>query len=374
VTGPEADEIARERLAALGLSALKDQSVFKLSEGQKQKAVLAALTALRPKLLLLDEPSANLDPVFLEELKKALWRLREDGLALIVADHRPYWLKGLCRKLLVLDDGAVAYEGQIEDLADPERRSRLGLRSPDVPKEPNLPLPLGFRRRAPDKEAGFNGTDDSDRAAESGREIRIENLYFNYPGGPELFGGLSLALGYGEVAALTGPSGRGKTTLARLLCGLEKPVRGRITYDGQPAGLELAQVVLQNSDHQLYMPTVLSEVILAVGEGGRTPEVEARARELLASFGLLGLAARHPQSLSGGEKQRLVVALGLARPTKLLALDEPTSGLDGQNLLLMAAQITKAAQAGPAVLVVTHDLELVGLCAGRHLELLGPMA
>ncbi|MDR1677944.1 MAG: ATP-binding cassette domain-containing protein, partial [Deltaproteobacteria bacterium] len=199
----------------------------------------------------------------------------------------------------------------------------------------------------------------------------IENLHFNYPEGHELFGGLSLDLAYGEVTALTGPSGCGKTTLARLLCGLEKPVKGTVTYDGATASLELGQVVLQNADHQLYMSTVLNEVMLALGLGKHSPQIKARAMEILEAFGLSALADRHPQSLSGGEKQRLVVAVGLARPTKLLALDEPTSGLDGYNLNLMAAQIKKATQAGPAVLVVTHDLELVNMCAHRQLELGG---
>ncbi|MDR3135416.1 MAG: ATP-binding cassette domain-containing protein [Deltaproteobacteria bacterium] len=406
VTGPEAQAIASDRLRSLGISALKGHSVFKLSEGQKQKAVLAALTALRPKLLLLDEPSANLDPMFLEELKGVLKSLQKDGLSLIVADHRLYWLKGLCEKTLALEEGEIAFEGKLADLEEGARRRKLGLRSPVAPQSSLKPNPQGLRLPEPwppgpgpgaAGQAGAEGQGSrkgqvlgkgaiarvsspgqdygqQEASSEGNWEVRVESLRFNYPHGQELFGGLSFALAAGEVTALTGPSGRGKTTLARLLCGLEKPKSGAVTYGGAMASLEMGQVVLQNADHQLYMPTVLGEVILALGQGKRDPEKKARAMGILEAFGLAPLAGRHPQSLSGGEKQRLVVAVGLARPTKLLALDEPTSGLDGHNLELMASRIREAAKTGPATLVVTHDLELVNLCADRQLELVGPAA
>ncbi|MDR2387364.1 MAG: ATP-binding cassette domain-containing protein [Deltaproteobacteria bacterium] len=378
VTGAQADQITKERLGVMGLLNLREHSVFKLSEGQKQKAVLAALTALRPKLLLLDEPSANLDPLFLADLKSVLKSLRKEGLALIVADHRLYWLQDLCEKLIVLDQGQIAFEGSFDHLNSSHLRQKLGLRSAQIPKAPKLPSPRDLKLPALPKVEPVSQPDSlssaPDHQAKKEMAVTVKNLFFAYPDGQELFGGLSLSLAAGEVTALTGPSGRGKTTLARLLCGLEKPLQGTVTYDGQKADLKLGQVVLQNADHQLYMPTVLSEMVLAFGQGRLGPDIKAQAMELLEAFNLAPLADRHPQSLSGGEKQRLVVAVGLARPTKLLALDEPTSGLDGHNLSLMAKEIRKAAQAGPAVLVVTHDLELVNLCADRQLELFGPQA
>lgn len=171
----------------------------------------------------------------------------------------------------------------------------------------------------------------------------------------------------GKVTALIGPSGRGKTTLAKLLCGLEKPVKGEILVGGKPPDSALSQVVLQNADHQLYMSSVLEEIIVALG--GKKGKDDKRAMEILGLFGLSALADRHPQSLSGGEKQRLVVALGIARPAELLVLDEPTSGLDGRNLITMAEEIKKVARLGPAVLVISHDPELINLTADDLLDM-----
>ncbi|MDR0882194.1 MAG: ATP-binding cassette domain-containing protein [Candidatus Adiutrix sp.] len=352
ITGPRASGLVEEALDRFGLAAIRDRSVFQLSEGQKQKVVLAGLTAWRPKLLLLDEPTANLDPDSIADLGATLAALKTSGLSLVIADHRLSWLSGLVDQVLVLEEGRVALSGDWGSLRAEGRRERLHLRS----LEPSPPL-----------EAGLD-----ERATEPG--VALDRLSFAWPGQETLFHDFSARLPYGRVTVLTGPSGRGKTTLARLLAGLEKPADGQIRWDGETAASagELCQVVLQNADHQLYMPSLRAEVglTLAISHGRRPVDAEAVA--VLAEFGLSGLAERHPQSLSGGEKQRLVVAAGLAAPARLLILDEPTSGLDGHSLLLMAGEIKKAAQRGLAVLVITHDLELGRLCADAHLRLPDP--
>jgi energy-coupling factor transport system ATP-binding protein len=449
VSGEAARLAVEERLEAFGIRHVRSSSVFGLSEGQKQKVVLASLTALRPRALLLDEPSANLDPAALEGLAAILRKAMDDGVSVIVADHRLYWLKGLCSRVLVLSGGAPAASGGWEILSDPADRERLGLRCADPPVRRSLPSvggpppsgggvasvgrgrpgaagvspaaggpakPCGeaasgiHGEAAPGNQgeavsgiqgeavsgiqgdaapgnhgvfasgnhvayaSGKPGGDGPGAPGESGEGpvwdgVEMEGLTFSYPGGPLVLDRFSGRLPSGRVCALSGPSGRGKTTLARLLCGLERPLSGRVLYGGRKAGADLGQVVLQNSDHQLYMPRALDEIAVALG--GRRRDAERQAMAVLEAFGLGHLAGRHPQSLSGGEKQRLVVAAGLARPTRLAVLDEPTSGLDGRNLLLMAGQIRAAAESGPAVLVITHDEELVGLVADCSLDL-GP--
>ncbi|MDR1657175.1 MAG: ATP-binding cassette domain-containing protein [Deltaproteobacteria bacterium] len=346
-TGPEASERVKERLATFKLESIADQSVFKLSEGQKQKVVLAALTALKPKVLLLDEPSANLDPQALVSLADILTLLLAEGLSLVIADHRLAWLRKVCGQVLVLNSGRTVYQGSWEPLEDNRFRDSLGLRAVTIPNQVTLPpAPSG-----------------------AGPGVWADNLTFGYHKQPPVLKDLSVRVDYGQVTAVVGPSGRGKTTLARLLCGLEKPQQGAIYFDKADPHQAYGTVVLQNTDHQLYMPSALAEVALALNPGQRKIKSPESALEILRSYGLESLADRHPQSLSGGEKQRLAVAVGLARPGKLLVLDEPTSGLDGLNLKLMSQQITRAAENQTAVMVITHDPELVSLAADSIFEL-----
>lgn len=182
------------------------------------------------------------------------------------------------------------------------------------------------------------------------------------------------------VTALIGENGVGKTTLARLLTGLNKAREGLFFIDGakvaQQELLGRVGIVLQNADHQLHMKTVTQELEVCL-ELARRLGAEKRAgagkafsvEELLDMFGLASLAGRHPQSLSGGEKQRLVIACAFAQRPDVLILDEPTSGLDGGNMLRIARALNLLAEKGACVLVITHDLELMKLSCSRALRL-----
>ncbi len=346
--GWEAGTIARavaESADLLGIGDLLGHTIFGLSEGQKQKVALAALLAARPGLLVLDEPSANLDPESTAELGRTLAGLKARGIALFVVDHRLYWMRGLADKVLVLDEGRITAEGPFSLLDDTALRERHGLRNADVP-DPRASL----QEMPPAGDSAF---------------FACQSLSFAYPKGAPVFENMDLAFAPGSITALVGENGAGKTTLARLLTGLERPQTGSVTAGGQAVKARFlprhAQVVLQNAGHQLRMRSVAAELDDAVRGVIAEPERVEAVRACLEDYALTRLAQRHPQSLSGGEKQRLAVACAAIRRPRMLILDEPTSGLDGENMRRMAESMRRAANDGACLLVITHDLELMRL-------------
>lgn len=371
--GVSAEEIrrrVRDAALRLGIADLLDQPIGVLSEGEKQAVGMASLLAQGVEAFILDEPSANLDPEATAAFGRLLGELKRAGAAILVVDHRLYWLRDLADEVLVVHAGRIVERGPFAMLDEPGFSERWGLRS----------------ARVADLRARGNATYDA--ATDPVPLLEVERLCAGKsPRGasdatssrhekPALVHNLSFKAG-AAVTALIGRNGSGKTTVARALCGLESAsgtirVRG-VEVEGEKL-LERTGLVLQNADHQLQMRTVFDEVrsvVAAVTPPDRwsffgsehTEETErriaARATELLDELSLGHLAERHPQSLSGGEKQRLVVACALARDPDVLILDEPTSGLDGANMLRIAGLLKRAAASGKAVLLVTNDLELL---------------
>lgn len=329
-----------------GLEPLLDASLHQLSEGQKQKVGLAALCVQQPQVLILDEPSANLDPEATVALACHLHALKRQGMAILVVDHRLYWLEGVADRVLVMQEGRIAAEGDFAILHDADLRGRYGLRSATV---------RDVRHNLPDCRLAPEPV------------IQVDGLDFSHKNQPPLYtqGAFDLPAG---ITAFIGGNGCGKTTLARILAGLCVPVQGRIHVDGRICDprhrLACTGIVLQNADHQLHMHSVLQEVQTALALATHAATEAHEAYTLLETFGLEHLAERHPQSLSGGEKQRLVIACALAKKPRLLILDEPTSGLDGGNMARLGAVLQSCADTGMCLALITHDLELLEhMCA-----------
>ena len=331
-----------------GLEAIRGSSIHQLSEGQKQKVGLAALWTQRPQALVLDEPTANLDPESTAELALKLAQLKERGMAILVVDHRLYWLADVADRVVVMREGRIEAEGGFAMLHDAELRQRFGLRDARVPDARHtLPGCTGAHGLIQARNLTF---------AHRGRKPLYEAVNFDLPGG---------------ITAIIGHNGTGKTTMARILAGLDQQQSGEILIRDQPCNarqrMRHSGLVLQNADHQLHMRTVEQEVHTCLELAGQKDP--GHARMLLEEFGLLHLTGRHPQSLSGGEKQRLVVACALAKRPSLLILDEPTSGLDGANMTRLAAAIERQAHQERSVVLITHDLELLAGMGRQALRL-----
>lgn len=361
------DDVAQR----LRISELLKNSISALSEGQKQRVALAEILVTLPRALILDEPSANLDPEATARFAQELNTLKNAGYAILVVDHRLHWLKDVADEVIVMKEGRICRRGFFEILNDETLRREYGLRDAEVIDVREI-LPetdrhncvleakgLTFDYEHSNHEKGIAQFKKlfSSTVAPSDRPVLLENINFTLPIG---------------ITALIGDNGSGKTTLARLITGLNRGegelfVRGRLMPSNEL--LKHAGLVLQNADHQLQMRSVREEIRACLFAAGQDAENESQIESLLDTFSLLPLADRHPQSLSGGQKQRLVIACALAKDPDILILDEPTSGLDGENMKRVAGVLNKAAANGKAVLLITHDLELLALCAQRAIRM-----
>jgi energy-coupling factor transport system ATP-binding protein len=286
-------------LGAVGAEHLAERPVAELSGGELQRICLASALALEPELLLLDEPSSQLD----RDAAEALFEhARAHGCAVVVAEQRPELPLAFADRIVFLRDGLIADE--------------LPPAWTDPPIQP------------------------TERAAEGEEVVRLDGVSYAYPGGPPVLVDESLSLRRGEVVALVGPNGVGKTTLAKIAAGLIVPGRGRVVRFGRAAYLP------QDPGRFLVAETVLGEVALAADE--------ARAWRNLDRLDLREFAERHPRDLSSGERERLAIATVLAVEPDLLVLDEPTRGVDPERKQELAA-LLRAQAPSRATLVVTHD-------------------
>lgn len=301
---------ALEALAAVGAAHLAERPVAELSGGELQRVCLAAVLALEPRLLLLDEPTSQLDP---DGAAAAIELARVSGAAVVVSEQRPERVLDACDRVLFLRDG------------------RLGFDLPDawLPREGRLP-----------------------DAAPSGPPVcTLDRVSFTY-GERAAVEDASLQVGRGEIVALIGPNGSGKTTLAKLAAGLLEPAAGRVERAGRACYLS------QDPGRYLVRERAEEEVALAVG-GDLEP-----ARYALASVGLAGFEGRHPRDLSSGERERLALAAVLVAEPDLLVLDEPTRGVDPPRKDELAG-LLRAQAPSRATLVVTNDLVFASEVADR---------
>ena len=345
-------EEIRKRVAAtvdaLHLQELQARNIFSLSGGQKQLLAFGSVYAMGPEIFVLDEPTANLDQDAIARLHDQIAGLKRQGRTVVIAEHRLYFLTDLIDRALYLRDGVLERtftRKQFFALTDGEREA-LGLRTL-IPAGCTLPA-----------------------AAPAGAKegLSVEGLTCAYRKEPPVFQALSFSARPGEVVAITGPNGVGKTTLSRCLCGLIREQAGQIVLNGRPLNRKEQQkaafCVMQDVNHQLFSDSVWGECRMSA------PDVpDSSLKGVLDSLHLLPFRERHPMSLSGGQKQRLAVATALLSEKPILIFDEPTSGLDYARMVEVSGVIRSLAQQGRIVLVVTHDQEFLQRACDRVLRL-----
>ena len=325
------EQRALDALASVGAEHLSGRLVTELSGGELQRVCLAGTLALEPRLLLLDGPTSQLDPPGAEALVELACMLaRERGTAVLISEQRPALPLELCDRVLFLERGRLVFDGSA----------------------------ASGREWLAEHHPAFIATEPEARPRIEPGEVvaRLDDVSFAYEDHLLVVDGASLSLGRGEIVALVGPNGCGKTTLAKLAAGLLDPLagrverRGRATYLSQDAG---RYVVRERADE---------EVEVGVGGDSRS------AARALASVGLAGYEERHPRDLSSGERERLALAAVLAPVPDLLVLDEPTRGVDPERKLELA-RLLRSEAGRRATLVVTHDRLFAASVADRIVSL-----
>ena len=304
---------------------------------------------LEPEIYVLDEPSANLDVEAIERLRNQIILLKKQGHTVLIAEHRLYFIADMIDRALYFQSGRITASFSRDELRNlPEsKRKEMGLRTLSQPK---ICLPKA-------------------RKTDGGKGLMVENLSCGYKNESNIFENLSFAVIPGEVLAITGHNGVGKTTLMRCLCGLLKERAGTITLYGKPLKAKNrfheSFLVMQETGHQLFYDSVWNECEQASGETINDKEIES----ILDKFDLLEYKEHHPMALSGGQKQRLAVATALLSNKKLMIFDEPTSGLDYRHMREVSTVIRDLAKQGHIILVVSHDNEFMAEACDRMLEI-----
>jgi energy-coupling factor transport system ATP-binding protein len=392
--GPENLALPREELkrrvqrslALVGLSGLEGRDPASLSGGQKQLLALAAVLALSPNLLVLDEPTTDLDPLAVEELLAALDRLgREQDLTLVLLGE-DLRLTRRCTRVVLLEQGRVAADGPPETvLRKVDLFRRLGLQAPELPAlfhdlgQAELPLTLpeaeararslGWERKAESASTpSLTLPPQGDGEMETAPEIlALRRVTFAYPGADPVLRDFSLSFRRGELTAILGPNAGGKTTLVKLLRGLLTPQAGEVCRAPE---IERLGFVFQNPDYQLFAQEVGEEVAFGPRQLGLDPEEVARRVDTsLARVHLAERAGDDPFSLTKGQRQRLAVAGVLALAPQVIILDEPTTGLDfreQQDLLGLVAELHAQ---GHTIIMVTHSMGAAAAYARRLIVL-----
>ncbi|GJQ52216.1 MAG: cobalt ABC transporter ATP-binding protein [Anaerolineaceae bacterium] len=355
-----------EALTFLKIFHLRERETFSLSGGEKQKLALAGILAMRPSILLLDEPLASLDPASAQDALDTARFLADQGITILMVEHRVEdVLRIKPERVMLMDSGEIRYLGDA-----------AGLFNVASFREVKLPANVIVERakaEAPPEEInllpGATSADSNDEAI-----VKFENVAFGYESNVEVLHGLNLEIKRGDVIAVLGPNGAGKTTFVKHAIGLLKPKTGRVLVNGRDTKeISVAQIasvlgyVFQSPSHMLFAPTVREELAFGPTNLRHSDErIEMEVKEALRIVNLSDKENDPPLALSFGQQKRVSIAAILAMQSKILVMDEPTAGQDYQNYMNFMDSILQL-PSFEAILFITHDVDLAVIYANRVL-------
>ena len=323
------------------LKTLMGRSIFKLSGGEKQKIACASIAVEPVDVIILDEPSANLDYKGICELQKMIEAWKEENKTILIAEHRISYLFPYITRALLMNRGRIIKEylaNEISLLSEQELHD-LGLRAERVkdPKDVSL---------------------DNDNEHICSERLILSDMKFSYKGEKPVFDISQMEIPAGEIVAIVGANGAGKSTFMRCLCGMERSCKAKLKVGNEiwknKQRRQKIYMVMQDVNHQLFTDSVLEEVMIS-----QEIENKEEALNILKMLDLDQYADKHPLALSGGQKQRVAVASAVASKRDIILFDEPTSGLDHHHMLQVSELLKKLKQNGKTVIIVTHDVELI---------------
>lgn len=315
------DTVSKE----LNIENLLYKNMFKLSGGEKQKIACASALVMNQDIIVLDEPSSNLDVFSISKLKEILLKWKLDGKTIIIAEHRLYYLKELIDKVIYMKEGKIdeIYFGSEFEKISRDEMIKKGLR----------PLDLSILKM---KNNNANYTETF---------FKIPHISFSYNKKGEKFYFDSFNLRKNSIVGIIGNNGSGKTTYCKCLCGLEGKVKLNF-----PKGY----MVMQDVNHQLFTESVLKEIQLSMDE-----ENIEKALNILKELNIVNYQKFHPMSLSGGQKQRLAIGSAIASNYEIIYFDEPTSGLDLKHMIRVSNMIKRLINYNKTIFIITHDYEFI---------------
>ncbi len=362
-----------EALEFLKISHLRERETFTLSGGEKQKLALAGVLAMRPSILLLDEPLASLDPASAQDTLDTVRFLADQGMTVLMVEHRVEdVLRIQPERVMFMSEGEIRYLGGLSGLSKVVNYREVKLPADDIverARQDPPPQPITILPGAGSREADGPAVPSGDDVL-----VRVEDVAFGYEADVEVLHGLNLDIRRGDVIAVLGPNGAGKTTFVKHAIGLLKPKAGRVLVNGRDTRqASVAQIagtlgyVFQSPSHMLFAPTVHEELSFGPKNLKHPREqIELEVKEALRIVNLTDKEQDPPLALSFGQQKRVSIAAILAMQSRILVMDEPTAGQDYQNYMNFMNSILEL-PTFEAILFITHDVDLAVIYANRVL-------